>query len=71
MFRLINIREGLTAEDDKLPERFFQPKSGALADKPLDHEKMEEAKSYYYTLMGWDSKTGVPLKEKVEELLIT
>jgi len=70
MFRLINIREGLTAEDDKLPERFFQPKSGALADKPLDHEKMEEAKSYYYTLMGWDSKTGVPLKEKVEELLI-
>ncbi len=71
MFRLINIREGLTAEDDKLPERFFQPKSGALADKPLDHEKMEEAKSYYYTLMGWDSKTGIPLKEKVEELLIT
>jgi len=70
MFRLINIREGLTAEDDKLPERFFQPKSGALADKPLDREKMEEAKSYYYTLMGWDPKTGVPLKGKVEELLI-
>jgi aldehyde:ferredoxin oxidoreductase len=71
MFRLINIREGLTAEDDKLPERFFQPKSGALADKPLDHKKMEEAKSYYYTLMGWDAKTGIPLKEKMEELLIT
>ena len=70
MFRLINIREGLTAEDDKLPERFFQPKSGALADKPCDPEKMERAKSYYYTLMGWDSKTGIPLKEKVEELLI-
>jgi len=71
MFRLINIREGLTAEDDELPERFYEPKSGALADKPLDHEKMEKAKSYYYTLMGWDSKTGIPLKEKVEELLIT
>ena len=70
MFRLINIREGFTAEDDKLPERFFQPKSGALANKPLDHKKMEEAKSYYYTLMGWDAKTGIPLKEKVEELLI-
>ena len=70
MFRLINIREGLTTEDDKLPERFFQPKSGALADKPLDRKKMEEAKSYYYTLMGWDAKTGVPLKGKVEELLI-
>jgi aldehyde:ferredoxin oxidoreductase len=70
MFRLINIREGFTAEDDKLPERFFQPKSGALADKPLNHEKMERAKSYYYTLMGWDAQSGIPLKEKVEELLI-
>ncbi len=71
MFRLINIREGLTAENDKLPERFFQPKSGALADKHLDPEKMEKAKSYYYTLMGWDPETGIPLKEKVAELLIT
>ncbi|MDD4877128.1 MAG: aldehyde ferredoxin oxidoreductase C-terminal domain-containing protein, partial [Dehalococcoidales bacterium] len=71
MFRLINIREGLTAEDDELPERFYEPKSGALADKPLDHKKMIEARNYYYTLMGWDSKTGIPLEEKVEELLIT
>ncbi|MDD4876129.1 MAG: aldehyde ferredoxin oxidoreductase family protein [Dehalococcoidales bacterium] len=70
LFRLINIREGLTAEDDKLPDRFFQGKSGALAEKPLDPTKMEEAKSYYYTLMGWDPKTGVPLKEKVAELEI-
>ena len=70
MFRLINLREGLSAEDDKLPGRFFQGKSGALADKPLDLEQMEKAKSYYYTLMGWDAKTGVPLKGKVEELLI-
>jgi len=71
IFRLINIREGLTAEDDRLPERFFHPKSGgALADKPCDKEKMEEAKRFYYTLMGWDPKTGIPLEEKVEELLI-
>jgi len=71
MLRMINIREGITAEDDELPERFYQPKTGgALADKPLSHEKMKEAKRCYYILMGWDSKTGVPLKEKVEELLI-
>ncbi|MBA7646252.1 putative oxidoreductase YdhV [subsurface metagenome] len=70
ILRLINIREGLTAEDDKLPGRFFQLKSGALADKPLDREKMEEAKSYYYALMGWDPKTGIPPREKVEELVI-
>jgi aldehyde:ferredoxin oxidoreductase len=68
--RLFNIKQGLTAADDTLPERFFQPKTdGALSDKPLDRAKMEKAKSYYYTLMGWDAK-GVPLPEKVEELYI-
>ena len=70
--RLFNIREGFTAADDKLPQRFFQPKTdGVLANKPLDPVKMEKAKSYYYTLMGWDARTGVPLPEKLEELGIT
>ncbi len=72
MARLINIREGFTAADDKLPRRYFQPKTdGALADKSLDPASMEKAKSYYYTLMGWDVRTGVPLPEKLEELGIT
>jgi len=69
MARLFNIREGLTADDDVLPDRFFQPKTdGVLSDKPLNREKMMKARSYYYTLMGWDPKTGVPLPEKIEEL---
>lgn len=68
--RLFNIREGLTAADDVLPERYYQPKTdGALADKPLDRAKMEKARSYYYTSIGWDAK-GIPLPEKVEELYI-
>jgi aldehyde:ferredoxin oxidoreductase len=29
---------------------------------------MNQAKSYYYTLMGWDPKSGVPLPEKLAEL---
>ena len=50
----------------------FQPRtSGALSDKGLDPEKMDKAKRYYYTLMGWDADTGVPLPEKLEELGIT
>jgi aldehyde:ferredoxin oxidoreductase len=70
--RLFNIREGFTAADDKLPRRFFQPKTdGALSDKPLDPAKMEKAKSGYYRLMGWDTRTGIPLPEKLEELDIT
>ncbi len=70
MFRLFNIREGLSADDDKLPARFYEGKSGALEDKPCDLDEMVKARNYYYTLMGWDPETGVPLKEKVEELQI-
>ncbi len=70
--RMFNVREGFTVADDTLPLRFYQPKTnGILADKPLDPEKMERAKRYYYALMGWDVKTGVPLPEKLEELNIS
>ena len=63
---------GVTTADDKLPQRFFQPKTdGTLADKPLDPTKLEKAKSYYYTLMGWDARTGIPIPERLEELGIT
>ena len=71
MARLFNIREGLKADDDKLPKRYYQPKTdGPLNDQALDEEKMEKAKRYYYTLMGWDRDTGIPLPEKIEELRI-
>jgi aldehyde:ferredoxin oxidoreductase len=65
--RLINIREGLSTEDDKLPERFYQPKADGPPEKPLDRDMMEKAKSTYYILMGWD-KEGNPLPEKIEAL---
>jgi aldehyde:ferredoxin oxidoreductase len=66
--RLFNVREGFTDENDKLPPRFFEPKtSGALSNRRLDREEMERAKRYFYRLMGWNDK-GVPLPEKVEEL---
>jgi aldehyde:ferredoxin oxidoreductase len=68
MCRLFNVREGFSAEDDRLPERFFQPtRDGALSDTSLDDEEMEKAKHYYYHLMGWDD-TGNPMPQKLEEL---
>jgi aldehyde:ferredoxin oxidoreductase len=68
--RLFNIREGFTDDDDRLPGRFFEPKtSGVLSDRALDREAMEHAKRYFYTLMGWGAK-GIPLPERVEELYI-
>jgi len=69
MTRLFNTREGFTAADDNLPKRFFQPKrNGALSTKLYDAEQLERAKSYYYTLMGWTEKTGIPTPEKLQEL---
>jgi len=68
-FRLFNIRDGFTEADDRLPERFYQPKTdGILSDKPLDPAKMEEAKRYYYELMGWDRQSGVPKPETLSKL---
>jgi aldehyde:ferredoxin oxidoreductase len=68
--RMFNNREGFTVKDDTMPERFFQPKTdGVLADKTFDRTKWENARKYYYTLMGWDAQ-GVPLPEKIEDLQI-
>ena len=51
---------------------FLKISKGTLAQeifgKPIDPEKLERAKSYYYGLMGWDPHTGVPTPEKIEEL---
>jgi aldehyde:ferredoxin oxidoreductase len=70
MARLFNIKQGLSAEDDILPGRFFHPKThGVLADRALDKGKFDKGRKFYYALMGWDTK-GVPLPEKVEELEI-
>ena len=69
MARLFNVREGLTEADDRLPARFFQARPGSELVLPgLDPQKMDQAKRYYYALMGWDRVTGIPLPEKVAEL---
>ena len=67
--RLFNINQGFTADDDRLPERFYQPKTnGALSKKGLEPEEMDKAKRYYYSLMGWNPDTGIPLPEKIVEM---
>ncbi|MDO8472638.1 MAG: aldehyde ferredoxin oxidoreductase family protein [Dehalococcoidia bacterium] len=67
--RLFNVREGFTDTDDELPLRYYQPKTdGVLSKTGLDRSNQENAKRYYYNLMGWDRNTGVPSPEKVLEL---
>ncbi|NLX42272.1 MAG: aldehyde ferredoxin oxidoreductase, partial [Chloroflexi bacterium] len=67
--RVFNLREGLTAEDDRLPERSYGPtRNGALADGGIDREELHEAIQMYYGMMGWDEETGVPTRATLERL---
>ncbi|MFC1992330.1 aldehyde ferredoxin oxidoreductase family protein [Chloroflexota bacterium] len=67
--RIFNLREGFTAADDRLPERFFQPKTdGALSSSAIDPEQFEWAKHHYYAQMGWDRETGIPTADTLGEL---
>jgi aldehyde:ferredoxin oxidoreductase len=62
--RMYNLREGLTAADDKLPKRFFDQHVGGPSEKnpPYLETELEKAKAYYYRIMGWDTN-GVPTPE--------
>lgn len=67
--RVFNLREGLTAADDVLPERFYTPfASGPMKDYGLDKAEMERARADFYELMGWDRQTSVPSKVRLEAL---
>jgi len=69
MARIFNLREGFTARDDTLPDRFFQPmEGGTLKGKKIDREQFSKALETYYEMMGWDPETGVPKRGKLAEL---
>ncbi len=60
MTRLFNLREGLTAADDRLPARLHREK---LPDgRSLTAEEMETLLQDYYRLRGWDA-AGVPAQD--------
>lgn len=67
--RLFNLREGLTRADDTLPARMSNYHvSGALNEKPVTPEVLDEAVTLFYGMMGWDPQTGVPTDGKLHEL---
>ncbi len=67
--RLFNLREGFTADDDKLPKRVRQAfETGPLAGVAVSEENFAWAKRRYYELMNWDGATGVPTARCLQEL---
>jgi len=69
--RLFNLREGFTADDDKLPKRVKKAfETGPLAGVEINEESFNWARRRYYELMKWDPDTGVPSKESLQRLEI-
>ena len=65
--RVFNIREGLTREDDSLPERMLKE---PLPDGPAKGQvvRLKPMMDKYYQLRGWDMDTGIPTWEKLNGL---
>jgi len=64
--RIMNLRLGATVQDDRLPKHLLKPlpdgpAAGSVPD--LDRQLRE-----YYSLRGWDPKTGHPSMEKMRAL---
>ncbi len=58
IMRIYNNREGMTAADDDLPDRFFEEpiNSGAKKGVKIDRTAFHEAIKTYYEMMGWDDE---------------
>lgn len=62
LMRVYNLREGLTAAADRLPDRFHDEpiRQGKWAGTTIDRSRFNAVISTYYQMMGWD-ETGHPL----------
>jgi aldehyde:ferredoxin oxidoreductase len=67
--RLLNLREGLTRGDDRLPDRILQTPhpDGGAAGKVLGAAAFAEALDEYYAVRGWDAN-GVPTEATLRRL---
>ena len=65
--KAFNLREGLTRQDDSLPERMLKEPlpDGVAKGQTINLEPMI---TEYYELRGWDGQTGLPTAEKLKEL---
>ncbi|MBI4284135.1 MAG: hypothetical protein HY663_06680 [Chloroflexi bacterium] len=64
--RAIQVRIGRRREDDTFNEYYF--KNLDRRGNPIDRNAWEKAKDEYYQIRGWDPKTGIPTRQRLEEL---
>lgn len=66
--KLFNLKAGLTRDDDKLPDKCFEPVLGKTSQSAvIEADKFEAMLDEYYSLRGWDSE-GIPGMRKLDEL---
>ena len=68
--RLLNLREGLSRADDRLPDILDVPHpDGAAAGKAITSDEFRAALDEYYRVRGWDAD-GVPEEETLARLSV-
>ena len=65
-----NVREGLARVDDEFPPRFYDEplENGSTEGPVLSRDELDRLLGAYYTLRGWNVKTGRPTRKKLEDL---
>jgi aldehyde:ferredoxin oxidoreductase len=68
--RAFNVREGFTRADDTFPERLMtEPlKAGGSKGQVISRADLDQMLDEYYSLRGWDVKTGSPTRAKLTDL---
>ena len=69
LMKAFNAREGFNRDQDKLPERVFEPlPEGPAKGRRINHDELNAALAQYYAMMNWDPETGRPSWGKLQEL---
>ena len=68
--RCFLVREGITGEDDFLQGKWINEatRGGPFDGSCLDQEKFGKMLEDYYRQRGWNTVTGIPTRETLEEL---
>ncbi|MDX9830087.1 MAG: aldehyde ferredoxin oxidoreductase family protein [Anaerolineae bacterium] len=67
--RLLNLREGSGAEEDRLPRRVMTAfEAGPLEGSGISDQDFAWFLRRFYERMGWDPETGEPARQRLEAL---
>ena len=70
LFKAYAVRQGQSRKDDNIPDRFYEEPlpDGPCKGAVLSRETIDQVLDEYYEVRGWDKKSGLPTREKLDEL---